>query len=99
MGGLDLRHNKFQGENKKAALGWAASGFEFNVLLGACGCCEPPRCVRVRGQQGQDDGNKRNKGDVEDHGEAQKLLIGRSTVNFSFNLYDTGRDKTAQPGR
>ena len=41
-------------------------------------------CVRVRGQQGQDDGNKRKKGDVEDHREAQKLLIGQFGVNFSF---------------
>ena len=84
MGGLGLRHNEFRVGNKKAALWWAASGFEFFVLLGACGCCEPPRCVRVRGQQGQDDGNKRKKGDVEEHEGAPKLLMGLFAVNFSF---------------
>ena len=41
-------------------------------------------CVRVRGQKGQDDGNKRKKGGVENHGDAQKVLIGLFAVNFSF---------------
>jgi hypothetical protein len=32
-------------------------------------------CVRVRGQNGQDEGNKRNEGDADIHGTAVKVLI------------------------
>ncbi len=42
-------------------------------------------CVRVRGQNGQDDGNKRNEGNAEIHNETgEKLLIGANPVNTSL---------------
>jgi len=40
--------------------------------------------IEVRGQKGQDGGNKRNKGDAEVHEEAVKLLIGTRAVNLLF---------------
>jgi len=43
-------------------------------------------CVRVRGQNGQDDGNKRNKGNAEIHGTAVKVLIGPFPVNTSLKF-------------
>ncbi len=45
-------------------------------------------CVRVRGQKGQDDGNKRNEGNAEIHKEAGvKLLIGTTRVNTSLKFF------------
>ena len=46
-------------------------------------------CVRVRSQNGQDDGNKRNEGNADIHGRAAvKLLIGTPAVNTSLKIYD-----------
>ena len=42
--------------------------------------------VEVHGQKGQDDGNKCNKGDVDVHGSAVKLLIGPMPVNTCLNF-------------
>jgi hypothetical protein len=56
--------------------------FEFFGLLGAFGFGEPPMCIEVRSHQGQDDGNKHNKGDVETHVTGVKLLIGTKPVNL-----------------
>ena len=53
-------------------------------------------CVRVRGQNGQDDGNKRNKSNAEIHGTAVKLLIGLFPVNTSLKFMTLGRDSPAQ---
>ncbi len=42
-------------------------------------------CIRVQGQSGQDDGNKHNKGYIDNHGRTgQTLLIGPIAVNSSF---------------
>jgi hypothetical protein len=80
MGGLGLRHNESERGNKKAAPWLGGFLFEFFVLLGAFGFGEPPMCRVVRGHQGQDDGNKHNKGYV-GHENGVKLLIGPIPVN------------------
>jgi hypothetical protein len=68
MGWAGLRHNGKMEEMrriKKPPLFWAASSLSFSILSGAFGFGEPPMCIRVHGQNGQDDGNKGDKGDVE----------------------------------
>ena len=47
--------------------------------------------VRVRGQQGQDDGDKRNEGEAEVHNkQAAKLLAVPHPCQLSFLIYDNG---------
>ncbi len=41
-------------------------------------------CVRVRGQKGQDDGNKGKQGEAEIHLRTRKLLEPNATVNLPF---------------
>jgi hypothetical protein len=54
-------------ENKKAALFLGGFLFESWSSLGAFGFGEPPVIIQCRGDNGHDDSNKRNKGEVEDH--------------------------------
>lgn len=60
-----LRHKGW--EIKKPPFFWAASSLSLLFLLGAFGFGEPPVVNRRRGDDGHDDGNKRNEGEIEDH--------------------------------
>ena len=56
-------------------------------------------CVQVRGQKGQDGGNKGDEGEAEVHNlQAAKLLAVTHPCQPSFLIYDIGRDNPAQRG-
>ena len=60
------------------------------MISGAFGFGEPPRVIMCRGDKGHDDGNKRNKGDVDDHWKTDvKLRIGTGPVNLRFPFFPT----------
>ena len=62
----------------------------FLSSLGAFGFGEPPVVIECRGDNGHDDGNKRNKGEVEDHRKTGvKLGTGTGPVNLRFSVFRT----------
>ena len=74
-------------------------GFLFESLssLGAFGFGEPPVVIQCRGYKGHDDGNKRNKGDVEVHGkDGPKLGTAPSAVNLTFSISPRNIGRTSR---
>lgn len=56
-------------------------------------------CVRVRGQEGQDGGNKGDEGEAEVHLKNAKAVKGQGLCQSSFPDYDKSQTRGAQTAR